>query len=236
MRGRTGVMAAVAMCLVAGSAWAQSGPQQVATRPGQVTARVISADAQLKLRRIPQPVAPATLVAKQGWKTVAVKDISPLRPDGQWVRMSASSALTVDNQSPPRGFYMFSPQAHQRRVTDYAQIQITAKRGYLYDLMCYSTYVDNDGLQMAQQVNLVAAKYEGGVMRSGGLVKSESKQSGPNAMTVHMVAYQHDGANGAVTLRIMTNQTPANATTLFYGCFVGEAMPTTTYVPQGDKA
>jgi hypothetical protein len=237
MRGRTGVMAAVAMCLVAGSAWAQSGP----TIPGAKDVPVnqpIKAQGELErvklaARKLQSPKMKHEWVAvtgmKQTWRVV----VTPKAPTNGALTMTASAALAVDLQS---NYYMFPP-AGSEPLAQHVQLSFAAKKGARYNMSCQASTIRENGQFVEARTDLYAARYKRGGMVKPMLPKKFEPWTSSDGVPYYSVnvVYEHQEEDTSVQIRLMTWY--ASAYALIYSCEVQEMMPTTTYKPKtGDRA
>jgi hypothetical protein len=132
----------VGMCLVAGTAWAQSGPKaspkQVASpnQPQPTTANTNIATANSK--KLKQPTFAARWTAVTTQQVIGQWFVTPINPNSAGAKLTKGSALLADIQSGPNGFYTFPAFTQDAPVNHYAQLELSVKPGRKYDIKCYT--------------------------------------------------------------------------------------------------
>jgi hypothetical protein len=239
----------VGMCLVAGTAWAQSGPKaspkQVASpnQPQPTTANTNIATANSK--KLKQPTFAARWTAVTTQQVIGQWFVTPINPNSAGAKLTKGSALLADIQSGPNGFYTFPAFTQDAPVNHYAQLELSVKPGRKYDIKCYTVMDWPRGyktkVSLGEYVNGRAANVTPidnpmGVTSEYSTVDQDkywehtfqytSTKTGP----VYLRFYRRNAGN-ATPDDVEYNKQPAS----FFGCHVREVGPVTT-MQQGDKA
>ncbi len=140
MRGRTGLMI-VGMCLVAGTAWAQSGPAaQPQAQPNQGAAANQPVNAQvMDISAASAKIVPTSFadrwVAVSGTTRTGAWYVYPKTPSSGQVKMSPRGNVFV---STARGSGVYGLDPSDEGAAHYIKLEIDAKRDRTYGVTCHT--------------------------------------------------------------------------------------------------
>jgi hypothetical protein len=232
----------VGMCLVAGTAWAQSGPAaQPQAQPNQGAAANQPVNAQvMDISAASAKIVPTSFadrwVAVSGTTRTGAWYVYPKTPSSGQVKMSPRGNVFV---STARGSGVYGLDPSDEGAAHYIKLEIDAKRDRTYGVTCHTQLLSKWGVRVSAIPKLSLSRHgaNGAALAAGLFTANISLGNAQTDQTVHMGSFKHFAPDGKVELRIARAPGNGDHYIFLYRCAVSEETPSTTYKPaQGDKA
>lgn len=212
---RSAGLMVVMLCMIAGTAWAQT--------PRQTGAVVAAPDAAPVVRATAPPVTSRPAVPNM--QETGFWRVSAGQPASGELKLSAPPTVQVSQTNP--SYHIINRGAHTTPQTTYLQLDLNAKQGRQYHLKCYSLLFNSTSQPQASVGKLAGARFEGGASVQSGLITANQAGAGSSPAT-HTGVYTHERPSGPAQLRLTRVQTNAIVDSHFQAitaCEVRELTP-----------